>query len=49
MSLTQIAVCLEAIWLIIVSQTSVSPLLTLIFGLVALVLVILDAAPWRHA
>jgi hypothetical protein len=47
MSLTQLAVILTGIYLIIVSQEAVSSTLTLIWGIVIVVLVLLDLAPAR--
>lgn len=47
MSLTQLAVLLTGIYLIIQSQQPVSSTLTLIWGIVIVVLVLLDLAPSR--
>jgi hypothetical protein len=43
MSLTQIAVVLTGIWLVITSQEPASSTLTLIVGIVVVVLVLLDS------
>lgn len=48
MSLTQIAVALVGVYLILVSQTAVSAVLTLILGIVVVVLVILDSGVLRR-
>jgi hypothetical protein len=45
--MTQLAVILVGIWLILQSQTNVSSTLTVIFGIAVCVLALLDLMSWR--